>query len=77
MSRLTLDLPESLHRQLREQAEREGVPLAQFLLYSLTRLVSAADLGLQRAAFEGLLTQYSPDEAEEALQTLLANRQPA
>lgn len=74
MSRLTLNLPDSLHQQLTEQAEKEGVPLQHYLVYSLTRLVSAVGLEAQRTAFERLVTQYPQDEAEEALQQLLASR---
>jgi hypothetical protein len=77
MSRLTLNLPDSLYQQLSEQAEKEGVPLQHYLVYSLTRLVSAAGLEAQRTAFEQLVTQYPQAEAEEALQLLLASRSPA
>jgi predicted HicB family RNase H-like nuclease len=37
MSRLTLRLPETLHRQLATQAQREGVSLNQYIVYALTR----------------------------------------
>jgi hypothetical protein len=37
MSRLTLRLPETLHRQLKAQARREGVSLNQYIVYALTR----------------------------------------
>ncbi len=37
MSRLTLRLPETLHRQLETHAKREGVSLNQFIVYALTR----------------------------------------
>lgn len=37
MSRLTLRLPDSLHRRLTETADREGVSLNQYLVYLLAR----------------------------------------
>ena len=37
MSRITLQLPETLHRHLVSQAQREGVSLQQYILYTLTR----------------------------------------
>jgi uncharacterized protein YPO0396 len=37
MSRLTLRLPETLHQQLAQVAEREGVSLNQYIVYALTR----------------------------------------
>ena len=36
MSRLTLRLPETLHRQLEAQARREGVSLNQYIVYALS-----------------------------------------
>ncbi len=37
MTRMTIRLPESLHEILQQQANREGLSLNQFILYSLTR----------------------------------------
>ena len=37
MSRVTLQLPETLHRHLASQAQREGVSLQQYIVYALTR----------------------------------------
>ncbi len=76
MSRLTLRLPESLHRLLVEQARREGVSLNQYLVYSLTRLVSAGDLHEQLVTFKALASRFPEDEAEASLQELLAAREP-
>jgi len=42
MSRLTLRLPETLHRQLKAQAKREGVSLNQYIVYALTRQTQLA-----------------------------------
>lgn len=75
MSQLTLDLPESLRAELERQAEREGVSLQHYIVYSLTRFVTAADVVAQRAAFEEMVTRYPQDQAEAALRDLLSSRQ--
>lgn len=74
MSRLTVRLPESLHEQLAKQAEREGVSLNQFILLSLTRAVTVADLTAQRQTFERLTQRFPAEEAEAALREVLAQR---
>ena len=76
MSRLTLRLPESLHHLLAEQARREGVSLNQYLVYSLTRLVSVEDLHEQLETFKALVSRFPEDDAETSLQALLAAREP-
>jgi hypothetical protein len=75
MSQLTLDLPESLRTELERQAEREGVSLQHYIVYSLTRFVTATDVVAQRAAFEEMATRYPQDQAEAALRDLLSSRQ--
>ncbi len=75
MSQLTLDLPESLLRQLAEQAKREGISLQHYVVYSLTRVLTAVDLERQKVTFEELLSRYPEDQAEAALQDLLSHRQ--
>jgi hypothetical protein len=75
MSQLTLDLPESLRTELEHQAEREGVSLQHYIVYSLTRFVTAADMVAQRAAFDEMATRYPQDQAETALRDLLSSRQ--
>ncbi len=40
MGRFTLRLPETLHQQLDEQAQLEGVSLNQYIVYALTRQVT-------------------------------------
>ena len=75
MSRLTVRLPESLHQRLTRQAEREGVSLDHYIVYSLTRTVTAVDLEAQRQTFEELAQRFPEEEAETALQDLLAARE--
>ena len=77
MSRLTVRLPESLHRQLAAQADREGTSLNQFIVYCLTKAATASDVERQREVFGGLLHQFQESEAEEALRDLLESREPA
>jgi hypothetical protein len=79
MSRLTLRLPESLHRQLENRARQEKVSLNQYLVYALTRHVamnymvtpiSEEAVQQQREAFATLLEdlrQTSPTEVRQAL----------
>lgn len=74
MSRLTVRLPDSLHRQLTHQAEREGVSLNHYIVYTLTRTVTATDLEQQRETFEKLRSRFPDTEAERALQEVLAAR---
>ncbi len=80
MARLTLRLPETLHRQLADLAENEEISLNQYIVYALTRQVTLAytvqpvpERGIreQRAAYVALLQnlgQASFDEIEAALQ---------
>lgn len=77
MARLTLRLPETLHRELNEQAEREGVSLNQFIVFSLTRATAVTSAEDQRRAFEALVSRFPADEAEDALNQVLAERSPA
>jgi L-alanine-DL-glutamate epimerase-like enolase superfamily enzyme len=83
MSRLTLRLPETLHQQLNNLAESEGVSLNQYIVYALTRqtslngvlqVVPELEVEQQQQAFQLLkkqLGQASPSEIE----SVLANRE--
>ncbi|MDJ1173792.1 toxin-antitoxin system HicB family antitoxin [Roseofilum sp. BLCC_M114] len=42
MSQVELQLPETLHQQLTQLAENEGVSLNQYIVYALTRQVTMA-----------------------------------
>ena len=64
MSRLTVRLPETLHRQLNDIAKSEGISLNQYIVYALTRQITLAytvhqvpesEVTQQRAAFAALL----------------------
>lgn len=79
MSRLTLRLPETLHRQLEAQARQENVSLNQYLVYALTRYASASyivaavseeDVQKQRTDYERLmrsLRRGTPEEIRAAM----------
>jgi hypothetical protein len=74
VSQVQVQLPESLQLQLEERAQREGISLQEYIVYSLTRVMTIPDLMEQRRAFDEMLTRYRADEAESALQNLLSAR---
>ena len=75
MSQVHLQLPESLHRQLEERAQRAGMPLQSYIVDSLTRVVAVPGLAEQKTAFEEMLSRYPQDQAEGALRDLLSSRE--
>ena len=84
MSRLTLRLPETLHRQLEVQARREGVSLNQFIVYALTRQLTQGytvytlpeeAIGQQQAQFDTLRRQLGQASPEVLHSTLAARNQ--
>lgn len=75
MTQVHLQLPDSLHRQLEERAQRAGVPLQSYIVDSLTRVVAVPGLAEQKAAFEEMLSRYPEDQAEQALRDLLSARE--
>jgi len=75
VSQVKLQLPESLQRELEERAQREGVSLQDYIVYSLARVMTIPDVMQQRVAFDEMLTRYPPDKAEAALQDLLSSRE--
>ena len=72
MSRLTLRLPDSLHRQLSDQAKQEGISLNQYIVYALTReatvaytVRSVSDTDSQKAAYTALLEKLGRASFDE------------
>lgn len=74
MSTLSIRLPDSLHRAVRELAESDQVSINQFIAYALTEKVSSlrtVDYLRQRAAhakmddFDRLLTMVPDGEPDE------------
>ncbi len=77
MSRLTLRLPETLHQQLSEQANREGISLNQYIVYALTRQTTLAytvhqvsDTDRQQASFAALLERLGSASFDQIRTTL-------
>lgn len=79
MSRLTVRLPESLHRQLETGARDEGVSLNQYIVFALTRQTTPAytiratpesELAEQRAQFDALRARLGQVAPEKVLQVL-------
>ena len=84
MSRLTLRLPESLHRQLETRAKREGISLNQYLVYALTchlgsgytvEAVSDSAVREQQEAYAALVAGLGQASAED-VQEQLDRREP-
>ncbi len=83
MSRLTLRLPETLHQQLANLAQGEGISLNQYIVYALTRQVSSTykveaiskeDIEKQQENFNYLLAQLGKADAEE-IERVLSKRE--
>ena len=84
MSRLTLRLPETLHRQLEAQAKREGVSLNQYIVYTLSRQLTQSYtvhavpeemVARQQAQFTALLRQLGQASPEVIRAILVARDQ--
>lgn len=83
MSRLTLRLPETLHKQLAHLAENEGVSLNQYIVYALTcqavlaheiQVIPEVDVEQQKQAFQSLLKQLGQASTSE-IESVLATRE--
>ena len=83
MSRLTLRLPETLHQQLANLAEGEGVSLNQYIVYALTRQVTVAysvsevpkeEVRQQKLSFNSLVQELGKAPSTE-ITTALAERE--
>jgi hypothetical protein len=60
--------------ELERQAAQEGVSLQHYILYSLTRFVSAPDLISQKVSFEEMANRYPQEQADAAIRDLLSSR---
>lgn len=83
MSRFTLRLPETLHQQLANLADGEGVSLNQYIVYALTRQVTLAysvsavskeDIQQQKLSFDALVQDLGKASSSEVA-TALAERE--
>jgi HicB family len=81
MSRLTLRLPETLHQQLAQVAEQEGVSLNQYIVYALTR--QSVNVPIRGLTIDPTISVQSDPEIErqrslfEALKGGLGEASPA
>ena len=85
MGRLTVRLPETLHKELAALARQKGVSLNQYIVYALTRQVTLAhavhavpddEVVRQRASFASLLQNLGQASFDE-IESVLAEREPA
>jgi len=83
MSRLTLELPQTLHNQLTNLAGLEGISLDQYVIYSLTRQASMAYMvratpehiiNQQKTSFEALLQSLGTASFDE-IEQLMSERE--
>jgi len=83
MTRMTLRLPESLHRRLVEAAGREGISLNQYLVYLLAqgsaspysvRAVPPSEVREQEEAYRDLLAELGTADDDE-VQAALGDRE--
>jgi hypothetical protein len=83
MSRLTLRLPETLHQQLINLAQEEGISLNQYIVYALTRQISTAyqvtsispeKIEEQQRNFDRLINQLGQANSKE-IATILSERE--
>lgn len=83
MSRLTLRLPETLHQQLINLAEGEGVSLNQYIVYALTRQVTLSysvrtvpkeEINQQNQDYKDLLKELGR-ASEAEIETVLSERE--
>ncbi|MGK7946286.1 MAG: DUF6290 family protein [Microcystaceae cyanobacterium] len=83
MSRLTVRLPETLHQQLVNLAQTEGISLNQYIVYCLTRqvenaytikLFSEEEIKQQNQSFSHLLQELGETD-DKTIQTILDQRE--
>jgi len=79
MSRLTLRLPDTLHRQLEQLASNEAISLNQYIVYALTRQATLAytvqavpekAVAEQRAAYTAILQNLGQATFKQIQKTL-------
>jgi hypothetical protein len=64
MGQVTLELPNMLHKELQEEADREGIAFEQFLLFVLTKHTKVVYVGYP-------LTQDSVEQQKNNFKNLL------
>ena len=80
MGRFTLRLPETLHKELEERAQLEGISLNQYIVYTLTRQIASsyqvqilpeASIREQRTRYDALLAKLGQTSTAETVAFLL------
>jgi hypothetical protein len=84
MARFTLRLPDSLHDQVMEMAAQEGVSMNQYIVYALTRQLSApgyevrlrseAERTRDRREMDDLLARLGEDLSADEMQAFVQAR---
>jgi hypothetical protein len=83
MSQLTVSLPETLYHQLTVLAYHEGVSLAQYIIYTLTRQATLAYtvqtvpenlVAQQQSSFDALVTTLG-SASDDEIKAVLAERE--
>ncbi|NOZ02904.1 MAG: toxin-antitoxin system HicB family antitoxin, partial [Deltaproteobacteria bacterium] len=54
MARMTLRIPDSLRNRLAAQAKKEGVSMNQYLVFALSRIMTADEVTEEKAGFDAL-----------------------
>ena len=84
MGQVILQLPETLQKELESKANREGVELSQYILYTLTqqvnteyivRVLPLKDVAEQRREFDALLDSWGKAATDEEIDAALAARE--
>lgn len=84
MGQIVLQLPETLQKELENKANREGVELSQYILYTLTQQVNTGyivrvlppeDVTEQRRQFDALLESWGEAATDEEIDIALASRE--
>lgn len=83
MSRLTVRLPGTLHQQLVNLAQKEGISLNQYIVYPLTRQVSRSytvtslsenDIKQQKQSFSDLIAELGETD-DQTIDNILEQRE--
>lgn len=84
MAQVVLQFPETLQKELERKANREGVELSQYILYTLTqqvnteytvRVLPLKDVAEQRRQFDALLDRLGKAATDEEIDAVLAARE--
>ncbi len=84
MGHIQVNLPETLHRQIENIAQKESVSLSQYVIYALTRQITMGytvqpvfekELREQKADFEKTVESLGPPASSEKMRQFMAVRE--